>query len=156
MAPGRGRLPNLENLLNKSPQQLVTTLNRFGLAPNTDTLLRSADKALERLDKILVSGRTPDAETWKLIGKQVEQEMGKFLRQSTKDAIRTHRTARAEATGSKLFIWIAVEAGAHSCPSCKKRHGKVKTMVQWKNLGLPGDEVLICNGECLCRITPAE
>jgi len=149
---GRGRLPSVENLQRKTPEDLIRTLRRFGLEPDIKALEKRAHRAFERLDDLLDKGQIPDAATWESIDKQVEREVAQYLRQQVKAAIRNYRLHRAE-TAAEHFIWITV-GDTNVCPSCEPRHGKSKTIPQWRALGLPGDAVLVCGRECRCSLQP--
>lgn len=150
---GSGALPSLENLNNKSPEELVRTLNRFGLEPDLAYLQKKATKAFDILEEVLREGGEPDAETWARIDAQIENEMTGFLRQQTKAAIRNYRRGKLAKSGAKRFTWIALCDDA-TCKSCLKRHGKTKTMAQWQAQGLPGSSLLVCGKECRCDLHP--
>lgn len=149
---GRGALPALKNLMNKSPEDLVRTLGRFGLEPDMDALAKRANRAFERMDKILDAGLLPDPETWDMVDKSVEREMTGYLRQQVKAAIRNYRTHRASLASDK-FMWLTVGDEA-VCSSCEPRHGEVKTMKQWQQAGVPGSANLKCGDECRCSLQP--
>lgn len=61
--------------------------------------------------------------------------------------------SEAEATG-KLFLWFAI--GSNSCRTCQKRHGRIKTLAEWKRLGLPGSGNTDCRRNCRCTLIPQE
>lgn len=150
--PGRGALPKLENLINKGPDEILRTLSRFNLDPDMREVERAADRAFGRIDRLLDSGLEPDDEVLDRVEADVRREITGVLRRQAKTAIRDYRHGRLEEMGFTKFIWIAVVLG--SCPSCIKRHAKVKTMKQWEALGLPGSPALFCEDDCRCGLHP--
>jgi hypothetical protein len=150
--PGRGRLPELKNLVEKNPDEILRTLSRFRLEPDMAEVERAASRAFSRIDRLLDSGLEPDDETLDRIRGDVQREITGVLRKQAKTAIRDYRHARLDEMGFTKFAWIAVVLG--SCPSCIKRHGKVKTMAQWEAMGLPGSPVLYCEDDCRCGLHP--
>ncbi len=150
---GPGRLPKLENLLDKSPDELIRTLNRFGIDPDLKAIESRANRAFGKLEQIIAEGVEPTEALWASIEKAHVREMEQSLRLMTKQAIRLYRIDKLAKQTGKL-MWVAVEAGEHSCPSCEPRHGQVKTLAQWQAAGLPGSAALICNGECKCNLIP--
>lgn len=151
---GSGALPKLENLVDKGADELIRTLGRFGINPDVKAIEARAHRAFGKLERIIAEGVEPDAATWEAIDKAHVREMEQSLRRMTKQAIRLYRIDRLAETAEK-FMWVAVEGGEHSCPSCEPRHGQVKTMKQWNKAGLPGSAALICNEECRCHLIPA-
>lgn len=150
--PGPGRLPDLSRLVDKSPEQLVSTLERFGLEPNVREIEKRARRAYEtQLQAAIEELGEPDKHTWAAIDSQIERELIGVLRQQTKQAIHSYRKMRLEDV-AQYFVWIAVGDG--SCPSCEERHGRRKTMRQWEQVGEPGSAVLICRKECRCSLQP--
>ncbi len=150
--PGRGRLPSLENLKDKSPEKLVATLERFGLEPDVRAIERRARQVYEsRLQAAIEEKGEPDRDTWKAIDADNERALVQTLRTQTKQAIHQYRKERLRGV-AKFFVWIAVGDG--SCSSCEGRHGKRKTMRQWEQYGEPGSAVLVCRKECRCELLP--
>lgn len=151
-SPGRGKLPSLEKMKAMTPEQLIATLDRFGLAPDVKAFERAARQVYEQQLEAAIEGKGfPDAETWKAIDAQLERTAKGVLRRQTKQTVHRYRKQRL-ATVARYFVWIAVGRG--SCPSCLGRHGKRKTMRQWEALGEPGSAVLICQQECRCSLVP--
>ncbi len=150
---GPGRLPLPKNLLEQRPDQLLNTLNRFGLQVDVLALQVKADTAFnKRLGKVLQQGVVPDETTLTAIIDQHTRDLQHSLRTMTKGAIRGYRAAKMGNDGK--FVWITVE-DEKVCPSCEKRHGKEKTMKQWSVLGKPGTAALICGEECRCELVPS-
>jgi hypothetical protein len=150
--PGRGRLPSLENLKDKEVEELLRTLERFGLEPDVGEFNRRARQVYEQQLRGAIEGAGyPDKHTWAAIDAQLDRAAVSILRQQTKRAVQEYRTERL-STVAERFVWIAVGRG--SCPSCIDRHGKSKTMKQWRAAGMPGSPVLICQKECRCSLQP--
>lgn len=150
---GPGRLPLPQNLINKTPAELVRTLSRFGIKPDIEQISNNAERAYGRLAKAINEGVEPDEAMWQSLAEQHEREMAQSLRQMTKQAIRDYRVSQLAGTSDK-FMWLTV-GGSNVCPSCEKRHGKVKTLKQWAAVGMPGSGALICQDECRCHLIPA-
>lgn len=151
--PGRGRLPKLHNLVTKGHVDLLRTLGRFNLQPDMNEVERAANRAFDRVDKLLEKGHVPDAATLDYVRGRVTKEITGLLRKQVKTAIRNYKFGKMEEMGFTKFAWIAVVLG--SCPSCLQRHGKVKTMPQWEAYGLPGSAVLLCEADCRCHLVPS-
>lgn len=149
---GPGRLPLPKNLIDKTPDELLRTLNRFGIRPDLEQVSVNAERAYSRLAKAVNEGVEPDEAMWKSLAEQHDREMTQALRQLTKSAIRDYRVE--QLANSDKLMWLTV-GGDRVCPSCEKRHGKIKTMKQWMALGLPGSGALICQDECRCHLIPA-
>lgn len=150
--PGRGRLPDVDKLINKTPEQLVKTLNRFGINPDLDGIASRGKRAFASIERMLDEGIMPDEAMWERLASQHVREMTQNLRKMVKSSIRNYRQDKLGKKGK--FIWIT-SGGANVCPSCEPRHGKIKTMAQWQALGLPGSQALVCNDECQCQLLPA-
>jgi hypothetical protein len=150
--PGPGRMPSLDNLVDKSPKQLVHTLERFGLEPDVRAFEKRARRVYEtQLEAAIEERGIPDRETWRAIDAQLEREMVATLRTQTKQAIHEYRKQQLRGV-AKHFVWISVGDG--SCVSCEGRHGKRKTMREWESAGEPGSSVLVCRKECRCSLQP--
>ena len=153
---GPGRLPSPQNLKQYSPEQLVRVLDRFGMSPDLVALNAAATRSFERLDSLIDDGIEPDAAAWAEVGKQLDREVGGFLRRQVKTAVKGYRIAKlqGELGEGAMLTWISV-ADVNTCPSCEDRHGKTKTLRQWKRIGLPGSGALVCGKECRCGLHPA-
>lgn len=149
---GPGRLPLPKNLIDKTPEELVRTLARFGIKPDIEQIAQNAERAYSRLAKAVNQGVEPDEAMWKSLEEQHEREMTQALRQLTKQAIRDYRVE--QLSDADKLMWLTV-GGSNVCPSCEKRHGKIKTLKQWIALGMPGSGALICQDECRCHLIPA-
>lgn len=150
--PGPGRLPDLDKLRDKTPDELVRTLDRFGVAPDLKAIDKAGQRIYEsRLEAVIEDKATPDAKTWEVLDAEVESAVTRTLRQQTKEAIRDHRLSRIKDS-AQYFVWVATGTG--SCDSCEGRHGDRRTMAQWETKGLPGSKVLVCKSECRCSLVP--
>lgn len=149
--PGRGKLPALENLLKKTPEQLVSTLERFGVDPDVDGLASRSERSWMRLERLAREGIEPDEAMWEQLDKSAERDMTQNLRKMTKSAIRTYR--QSKLPNDKL-MWLTV-GDEKVCKSCEPRHGKVKTRKQWQASGMPGSANLVCTDECRCQLIPS-
>lgn len=61
---------------------------------------------------------------------------------------------RDQDPNTALFMWHAI--GKDTCPSCVKRHGKVRTWQRWNEIGRPGFGTTICTFNCRCTLIPAK
>lgn len=147
-----GALPGAERLSTMTPEDLVRTLNRFGIDPDMATIEKRANAAFERLDSMLERGVSPDKATWENVEKQFESDVTKSLRSMTKAAIRNYREARFQDE-SEWATWVT-SGRSNVCPSCAPRHGQTKKWIAWKKLGEPGSPALICGPECNCNLIP--
>ena len=150
---GSGRLPNPENLVDRTPEELVRTLNRFGIDPDLEGIEARGRRAMGKFDRLLEEGVMPDDALLEKLEQQNEREFTQNLRQMAKSAIRLYRNKRLEAAGAS-FMWVT-SGRDNVCPSCEPRHGQVRTMPQWRRVGLPGSASLLCGAECNCQLVPA-
>lgn len=149
---GPGRLPLPKNLINKSPEQLIGTLKRFGLDIDMADLQNKADASYnKRLAGVIKEGIMPDDATMQALVTQHEKDFVTGLRQMTKEAIRGYRVAKLEVAQS--LMWVDV-GDSEECKSCRARHNKVKTFKQWSLVGLPGSSALVCGANCRCELVP--
>ncbi len=51
----------------------------------------------------------------------------------------------------ELWVWVTVQ-DADCCDSCKPRHDQIKSLVDWRKLGLPKSEQLACGSACRCSV----
>jgi hypothetical protein len=150
--PGPGRIPDLDKLVDKSPAQIIRTLERFGLEPDVREMTRVANRVFDQqLAAVLGEKGIPDRDTWNAIDAQIERALTSSLRTQTKRAIHQYRKEQLRGVAKK-FVWIAVGKG--SCSSCETRHGQSRTMREWELAGEPGSAVLLCKQECRCSLQP--
>lgn len=151
---GPGRLPKIENMIDKTPEQLIKLLGRFNIDPDLSAIESRARRSYAKLERVIEEGIEPDEAFWADYEKSVETEMVQNLRKMAKRAIQLYRQKKLMGMGGR-FVWVTV-ADDNVCPSCEPRHGKVKTMKAWQNVGLPGSGALVCSAECRCQLVPAE
>lgn len=149
---GPGRLPSVENLIDKTPEQLIKVLDRFNITPDLKEIDRNAERAYQTFARSIEQGIEPDDALWERIQAQQEKEMTQTLRIMAKTAISGYRIDALGKSGQDL-MWVTRVIGV--CPSCQARHGKIKTLPEWKTLGLPGSGALLCGPECRCQLVPA-
>ena len=51
-------------------------------------------------------------------------------------------------------VWITVH-DKRVCPDCISRHGQVRSMAEWRIIGLPRSGWSICGGSCRCQLVPS-
>lgn len=150
---GSGRLPSLANLIDKGPENLIKVLDRFNITPDLKEIDRAANRAFATFSRAVEQGIEPDEHLWAKVDAQHEREMTQTLRVMAKTAIRTYRVDALGKTGEKL-IWIT-RADTKVCISCKPRHGQIRTLAEWRRLGLPGSGFSVCGPEDRCQLVPA-
>lgn len=148
---GSGALPELANLKTKSPEELIKTLDRFGITPDLRAIDARAIRSFGQLNEMLADGVEPDEHSWAELERRHEQEMGAALRTMTKDAIRLYQQSHAGPEDREAWI---TRADDDVCPSCEPLHGKILTHAEWVRRGLPGTSAHICKRECRCRLIP--
>lgn len=132
---------------------MMKTLGRFGIDPDLKAIEARANRAFNKIERVIAEGIEPDEAMWKQIEEGHAREMAQSLRRMTKQAIRLYRLKKMEGSASK-FMWTTV-SDQKVCPSCYPRHGKIKTMTEWRRIGLPGSGALVCSEECRCNLVPA-
>lgn len=150
---GRGALPSPENLIKKTPEELIRTLNRFGIDPDLEGIYARGKRAYAKLERLVEEGLMPDEATMDQLMKSMQSEFEQNLRQMTKQAIRLYKNK--DNSPGERFMWLT-SGKDNVCPSCVKRHAQVKTFEEWEDIGLPGSVVLICNANCNCQLIPTE
>lgn len=74
------------------------------------------------------------------------------------DAAAAHRLddmLRRKQSGppdERIFLWFC-QRFPNSCQACGDRHGRMRTLRQWRAEGTPGPAVC-AKGECACRLVP--
>ncbi len=58
-----------------------------------------------------------------------------------------------ESEGIKEFQWQT--AGGNVCPDCKDRSGRIRTMEQWRQVGIPKSGFSVCASNCNCVLVPS-
>ncbi len=152
---GRGALPNVENLLKKTPVELIRTLKRFGIDPDIAAIDRRAKRAFRTLDEMTAEGKYPSEAQWEKIAASHEKEMMGSLRQMTKQAIRLYKQDVRGSGPKSLEMWVTSELDT-VCEDCEPLHGQIKTHAEWIKLGTPGTSKHVCGKNCNCELVPAE
>lgn len=149
-----GRIPSPENLINKTPFELIKTLKRFGIDPDTAAIDRRAKRSFRMLDEMTAEGKMPSEAQWERMAQTHERELNASLREMTKTAIRLNKAARRNAQPDDLEMWMTSE-GDNVCPDCEPLHAQVKPHKTWVKLGLPGTSKHFCGKFCNCELVPA-
>lgn len=53
------------------------------------------------------------------------------------------------------WVWVTVEDN-RVCTDCQPRHNQIKSLTEWRALGLPKAGSTVCGDRCRCMIMPAE
>jgi hypothetical protein len=62
------------------------------------------------------------------------------------------RRKQSGSPDERVFLWFCNQF-PNSCPACHRRHGRMRTLRQWRGEGVPGP--LVCErGDCACRLVP--
>ena len=48
------------------------------------------------------------------------------------------------------YFWHAI--GHNSCGDCTSRHGRIKTLAEWRRIGLPQQGTTVCGRRCKCTL----
>ena len=76
-----------------------------------------------------------------------EKEYGEAAKESLDDIL---RRKQAGPPDERIFLWYC-NRFRESCPNCIRRHGRMRTLRQWRSEGLPSSSV--CQrGQCACRL----
>lgn len=147
---GSGRLPDLDAIGNMSDAELERLLRRFGRHPDRDVLL---SEAVERELRQLTRARNPDQG---LVERATDRAMSAVRRELMLDAKAAVREMHLESVlegtdTSTRFRWVSV-LDDDVCNDCNWRHGERVTMAAWEDVGLPGSDNLVCNGQCRCEL----
>ena len=161
---GKGRLPKIENVNKLSPEQVRRVLERFGINATDirNQMLREFARPAARLRWALREGKPDEALVNQLKG-QIKRIRESVARRMLRKAIGDFKMERARLAmieqgvknpeGKRFWVWVA-KMDAGTCPSCIRRHLVVKTLNQWRVLGLPKSPQLICDGNCRCDLYP--
>ena len=60
----------------------------------------------------------------------------------------------SELLNAPQWRWVAVLV--NTCPDCIERHGKVMSMDEWEQEGLPRTGHTVCKENCKCVLLPAD
>lgn len=160
-----GRLPSRETLMRRDVPQLQATLRRMGITVNVGAMRAriAASPAVRRLTAALEA--TADlprrfraeaiAGLQEALAERMATDLQRQLRQQALEAVRQLHLRETGARGESLMIWVTVGPDEKTCNSCEPRHGEQRTLRTWQRRGMPGSPVLLCNGNCRCRLLPA-
>lgn len=149
---GPGRLPSPENLADQTPEQLMSTLSRFGIDPDVGGIMARGDRAFAKFERLISEGQIPDDALLEQLTDSVESEFQSNLVKMTKTAIRNYR--ERNIGDDDMGMWVT--SGRDTvCGSCEPRHGQIRKMSDWRKRGLPGSSALLCGEYCNCQIIPA-
>lgn len=123
-------------------------------------MLWEADE-VDHIVRLAVGG--PDVRDW--LRRQYERLRRLFSRKKTDPgAAKTYDAAAANRLDDMLrrkqsgppdervFLWFCQQF-PNSCPACRGRHGRMRTMRQWRGEGLPGP--MVCEkDDCACHLVP--
>lgn len=123
--------------------------------------VRTAASIEEFIETARLQGATK-AQIKKLLLKDLEEGgryFGEFRRaiQATSNGIinRLRDTAQfSEDYQVEKYRWVAVLV--NTCPDCIERHGRVKTMEEWEEEGLPRTGFTVCKENCKCLLINAD
>lgn len=133
--------------------RLADELDRRGM-------LREADE-VDRIVRLAVGW--PDVRDW--LRRQYERLRRLFSRKRTDPAAAKEydaaaanrlddmlRRKQAGPPDERVFLWFCQQF-PNSCQTCRGRHGRMRTLRQWREDGLPGP--LVCERDsCACRLVP--
>jgi len=102
-------------------------------------------------------GTRLDASRVDALKEKIRSATKKATRLAAKDSMRSLRQELMDRSDERevferMYIWVAKMR--RTCPSCKDRHGMVKAMDSWIDLGRPGDGTTLCGKECECSLLP--
>ena len=102
-------------------------------------------------------GTRLDASRVDALKEKIRSATKKAARLAAKDSMRSLRQEIMDRSddrevSERMYIWVAKMR--RTCPSCKDRHGMVKAMDSWIDLGRPGDGTTLCGKECECSLLP--
>lgn len=122
---------------------------------------RTAVSISEFIETARLQGATKD-QIRKLLLKDLEEGgryFGEFRRavQATSNGVinRLRDSAQfAEDYQVEKYRWVAVLV--NTCPDCIDRHGRVQTMDEWEEEGLPRTGFTVCKENCKCVLINAD
>ena len=79
--------------------------------------------------------------------------LGRTVSNTVEEAGGVASRALLEEAGVEEWQWQT--AGVNVCPDCKPRNGDVRTLDQWRLVGLPKSGFSVCGHSCQCTLVPA-
>lgn len=145
---GGGSLPSLDQIGEMTDAQIERLLRRFGRRPGREVML---SEAVERELRQLTRARRPDRALVDHATKRAMSAVRRELMLDAKAAVREVSLEAIGATATTRVRWVSV-LDDDVCNSCNWRHGERKTMDEWDEVGLPGSDELVCDGQCRCEL----
>jgi hypothetical protein len=124
---------------------------------------RTAVTLEELIARALATGMTKDALKAYLLkdleeGGRIFGELRRAVAATSNAVIRdisdSAQWAEDVDTETKRFMWIAVLV--NTCPDCMDRHGRIHTMEEWEEKGLPRAGLTVCRNHCQCNLVDAD
>ena len=151
-------MPNLDDLENNAN----VDLNTLSISLRT-AATRTAATLEELIARALETGMTKEALRAYLLqdleeGGRIFGEFRRAIAASGNGIIRdfsdTGQWAEDDDKQVARFMWIAVMI--NTCPDCMERHGRIKTMEDWEQEGLPRAGFTVCRSHCQCNLVDAD
>lgn len=149
--PAGRLLPARESLDTKPVEYLFRLAERLG----ADVDLGRLRAAFEAASRQVLSAGQPDIPTLLAAQERAEAAVQRELAREAKGWVREAERKEMGLGPRDLATWQAV-LDEKSCASCEDRHGDERQMRSWENSGLPGDDSLVCDGNCRCELIPSD
>lgn len=152
------KLPRLGSLAPEDVKGLTLAdmmgiLRRAGIEPDEAAIRAEADAVFARVGVALENGHEDlDEATWQALEARAGRAMDNAIRWQVKGAVRDLRMEAIRESVTAPLVWIATMT--NTCDSCVERHGTIMSLPEWEAEGMPGDSVLICDGNCNCQLMP--
>ena len=144
-------LPDLDEIIDLSPRQLASLAKRLGVEIDEERLVRAVVGSTRRI----VGAGVPDDALAEAVVEAGKRAVRNALVQGAKEAIRDREMAKHGSSKRDMMLWVSV-LDDRTCSSCEDRHGESMTLAQWERQGMPGSDVLLCDGNCRCELVPDE
>tara|TARA_R110000824_G_scaffold252854_6_gene441672 strand:- start:5572 stop:6078 length:507 start_codon:yes stop_codon:yes gene_type:complete len=79
--------------------------------------------------------------------------LGRTVGNTVEEAGGVASRALFEQAGVEQWQWQT--AGVNVCPDCKPRNGDIRTLDQWRLVGLPKSGFSVCGHSCQCTLVPS-
>ena len=151
-------MPNLDGFENNANVDLTTMTISLKTAAS-----RTAVTLEELITRALATGMTREALREYLLQDLAEggRIFGEFRRAVSASGNGVIRDFSDSAQWSEddekqvaRFMWIAVMV--NTCPDCMERHGRIFTMEEWEEKGLPRAGFTVCRSHCQCNLVDAD
>ena len=131
-----------------------------------NSVQRTAERTLLDLDELIEQMRLrgmDDAEIRAFLLSDLEDggryfgafqnAIGRIVTNSVEEAGGVASRGVFQRAGVREFLWQT--AGGNVCPDCKERSGRVRTMDQWRLVGIPKSGFSVCGSNCNCVLVPS-